>query len=223
MKKYLTLMMTLTLGLILILVLVKGIGWAQEPGTDKEAPLWTSSAEIPEGMQVQSPPDKPNAIDPLDAKEANPYDSELRVAGATLKPRQSDVEWDCGTGGMVYASSGDYTTVFNVPLYLPQGATVEYLRMYYYDTNSSENCIGWFTVYDLFGSVVEEFHVYSSGDSGNNFTTTSEFSHTIDYSQYSYVLNWRPNELGSDMQLCGFRIFYEAPSTATSPIWKDYK
>ena len=31
---------------------------------------------------------------------------------------------------------------------------------------------------------------------------------------YSCVVNWRPYVLGSEMQLCGFRIFYEPPSTA---------
>jgi hypothetical protein len=34
---------------------------------------------------------------------------------------------------------------------------------------------------------------------------------TTDYSLYSYAINWRPYVLGSSMQNCGFRIFYEPP------------
>ena len=37
-------------------------------------------------------------------------------------------------------------------------------------------------------------------------------SHTIDYLSYSYAINWRPFTLGSNTQLCGFRIFYEPPA-----------
>lgn len=53
----------------------------------------------------------------------------------------------------------------------------------------------------------------SSGNAGTGFATVY-FTHTLDYESYSYVVNWRPYVLGSEMQLCGFRIFYEPPSTA---------
>ena len=134
------------------------------------------------------------------------------------------MEWyGAGGGGSIYATSGSANAVFNVPVCLPNGATIEYFRMYYNDTNSSTNCRAWFTVYDLYGDVIEEWGISSSGDSGTGFRTTDAFSHTIDYSLYSYVINWRPYDLGSDMQVCGFRLYYQAPSTATSPVWKDFK
>jgi hypothetical protein len=82
--------------------------------------------------------------------------------------------------------------------------------MYYNDT-STNNSVGWFTQYDLYGDVVNEWNVSSTGDTGKGFRDSAAIDHEIDYQSYSYVLNWRPNVTGSAMQLCGFRIFYEAP------------
>jgi hypothetical protein len=55
--------------------------------------------------------------------------------------------------------------------------------------------------------------------------TTSEFTHTVDYTNYSYVVNWRPNDTGSDMQLCGFRIYYYPPTAGVAflpTVFKNY-
>jgi hypothetical protein len=137
--------------------------------------------------------------------------TDFRISGATLRPRASDVEYDWASGGgCIYATSGNNFTVFNSPLNLPQGSNVLALRMYYDDT-SSENSVGWFSIYDLYGNLVDEWPVTSVGNTGNGFDDTSIISHTIDYLSYSYVVNWRPTDLGADTQLCGFRIFYEPP------------
>jgi len=226
MKRYLELVTTLTLGLLFIVMLVNGIGWAQEAGGNKQASLWSSSKPIPKGMQIQSPPDKTVVVDAVDAKEAQLYDANLRISGAALKPRESNVEWTgAGGGGSIYASSGDDFAIFNVPVYLPQGATVKYFRMYYNDTNASANCNAWFTVYDLYGTVVEEWVVSSTGSAGNDYATTAELTITIDYNLYSYVVNWRPNALGSEMQVCGFNIYYHTPpgSSYVPLTWKGYE
>lgn len=82
--------------------------------------------------------------------------------------------------------------------------------MYYYDTSAS-NTTGWFTVYDLYGNIVQEWSVSSSGDVGYSFSDSAVIDHTIDHSTYAYLLNWRPNATGSTLQLCGFRVFYTPP------------
>jgi len=137
----------------------------------------------------------------------------LRVAGSVFRPRRSSTDWgDSASGGSVYASSGSSLTVFNTPVYLPQGSIVDYIRMYYYDASSSD-CYGWFTIYDLNGEIVDEWDAVSSGTSGNGFSNSDPINHTINYGTYSYVLNWRPNQLGSTMMLHGFRIFYYPSGT----------
>ncbi|MBN1641111.1 MAG: hypothetical protein JXA09_07735 [Anaerolineae bacterium] len=214
MKKYVAVLAALTLGLLVIVALRSGIGWAQAPGDDDPTGPWTSSAEIPEGVQIQGPPDQPAGVDAADVEAAATYNAYLRVAGSALRPRESNVGWDSSaSGGCLFASSGDMYTVFNTPVYLPQGATVKYMRLYYNDTSAS-NANAWFSVYDLYGDLVAEWNASSSGNTGEDYRTTSEFTHTVDYDQYSYLLNWRPNDLGSDMQVCGFRLYYRAPPGA---------
>ena len=146
---------------------------------------------------------------PENAAPMATYNAYLRITGSVLRPRTSNVEWTAGgQGGCIYATSGDQYTWFNTPVYLPNGVTVKYFRMYYNDLDSTHSGFGYFTVYDMYGNIVNEWGVSSSGSLGEGYVTTAEFTHTVDYATYSYVVNWSPGMLGSNMQLCGFRIFY---------------
>ena len=140
------------------------------------------------------------------------WNSNIRYVGSTLKPRSNDVNYGTNSdGGCVYVTSGNSFTVWNVPLTLPQGAQVGFLRMYFYDVDPTNNIQGWFTKYDLYGSIVTEWHVASfNGGYAYNDVTISP-TETIDYNSYSYVLNMRPVGSGSNLQFCGFRLFYTAP------------
>jgi hypothetical protein len=212
--------------LAILVTLTGGGGLAQELGNGNQAVLWNSSDPVPEGVQLLSPPDRPDAVDALDSEINQSYNASVRIAGSALKPRESNVEWRgvTGAGGCIYASSGSEVAVFSMPVYLPQGATLRYFRMYYNDQHASKNCSAWLTVYDLYGEVEEEWGVASSG-TGKTYATTSQLSHEIDYALHSYVINWRPNELGSDMQVCGFRIYYYAlfPGAFLPMIPNDYE
>jgi hypothetical protein len=146
------------------------------------------------------------------APNAPAYNSTIRFVGSTLRPRQNNVTYTTNNGGgCIYVTAGDASTVWNYPLALPQGAKVEWLRMYYYDADPTDFTTGWFTKYDLYGSLVQEWSVKSL-DGGNGYQDV-EISPTesIDYTGFSYVLNWRPNAITSSLQLCGFRLFYTAP------------
>lgn len=151
-------------------------------------------------------------LEPAAPEESNGLIVEtLRIAGSTLRPRTStDGHSASGSGGCIYNSSGSPFGVFNVPLQLPAGANVLGVRMYFNDTSAS-NSSGWFTVYDLYGEIVEEFAVLSFGNTGEGFADTAPINHLIDPNAYSYVLNWRPVVAGSTMQLCGFRVIYNPP------------
>jgi len=153
-------------------------------------------------------------VDPLDRAPSATYNAFLRIAGSVLRPRTSDVEWHVGgEGGCVYGSTGSVYTWWNTPLYLPQNATIKYFRMYYNDQNSSINSAAYLTVYDLYGDIAEEWGISSSG-TGEGYATTTELTHTVDYGLYSYVVQWQPRDLGTDMQACGFRIYYQTPPGA---------
>jgi hypothetical protein len=205
--------MVVTVLVIVVLIgaLVRGL-----PGVSAQAMpgLWLSSAEPPEGTlpEALSPPDEPglDADRPEEGPEIAQTVISHRITGSALRPRDSVVGFDVSpSGGCIYAEDNPFD-VFNTPLWLPQGATVNQLRMYYNDTSAS-NSTAWFTVYDLYGTVVEEWSVSSVGSAGLGFNDSAIISHTVDYSTYSYLLNWRPVVSGTDMQLCGFRIFFEPP------------
>jgi hypothetical protein len=185
----------------------------QSPGVAAQSggEAWDSSAEPPAGttMEQLSPPDGPMALQD-DALAPEGLVS-WRVTGSALKPRENDVSYTIGgSGGCTYVTGGDAFTVWNIPVILPQGTEVDTLRMYYYDTSGS-NMSAWFTVYDLYGDIVQEWSVSSSGNSGNSFNDSAAINHTVDYSVYSYLINWRPVGSGSSLQLCGFRIFHNPP------------
>jgi len=178
--------------------------------------LWAASAEAPAGTPLHrfSPVDQPSTAG-LDNNPSAPGAPQAvvswRVAGSALKPRENDVSYTVNTsGGCVYVTSGDAATVWSVAPMLPQNAVVDTLRLYYYDTGAS-NSTAWFTVYDLYGAIVSEWPVSTTGDSGNGFNDSAQIDHTVDYATYSYLLNWRPVVTGSSMQLCGFRLFYTPP------------
>ena len=137
------------------------------------------------------------------------YNASMRYAGSTLRPRADNVSYAVNTwGGCVYVTAGSTSTWFNLPVELPDGALVKYLRMYANDSSASGGCAAYFTVYDLYGNIAEEHGVFSSGSAGNGYWTSDELSVQVDYSTHSYVLHWRSSEIGSSLQLCGFRLYY---------------
>jgi hypothetical protein len=178
------------------------------------------SSQEPEVSPYSSGPIKEGAANAPAAPEALPEGidetmaiTDFRVSGGVFRPRTSNVDWTWGSGGgCIYVTGGSSLTIFNTPLYLPQGSEVLAVRMYYDDV-STNDMGGWLTVHDLYGEVEQEWYVPSVGATGRGFNDTAAINHVVDYRTYSYVLNWRPNEVGSGMQFCGFRVFYDPPYT----------
>jgi hypothetical protein len=159
-------------------------------------------------------PASPDGQAETEAEIMQSYNATLRIPVAAIRPRTSNVEWQVGgEGGCVYASSGEARTWWSAPLYLPEGSTLRYFRMYYNDQNGSLDCEAYLTVYDLYGRVEVEWGISSSG-TAQSYVTTAQLDHVVDYSLYSYVIHWRPLDLGSDMQVCGFRVYYVKPPSA---------
>ena len=134
-----------------------------------------------------------------------------RAAGSVLKPRDSSVNWaNDGSGGCLYLSSGNTNTIFNIHLDVPHGSRIEYLRIYYYDT-SAANSTAWVTRYNDAGGLTDITNVSSASNTGYGTQLGAYLEHVVDTVNYSYVLNWRPYQLGSTMQLCGLRVAYRLP------------
>jgi hypothetical protein len=241
MSKRLIVVVTCVISLLSVLLIVGSV-LAQSPSSESSAdsgplgPIVPAATENAPAAGYQ--PDSTNVIPPSSADgpieaagapvverkpgaanrsstapDAPTYNSTIRFVGSTLRPRQNDVSYTTNNNGScAYVTAGDAATVWNLPLALPEGSKVEWLRMYYYDADGLHNTSGWFTKYDLYGGLVQEWSVSSTGSAGNSYSdvliTPTE---TIDYSTFSYVLNWRPVAVTSTLQLCGFRLFYTAP------------
>jgi hypothetical protein len=173
---------------------------------------YRSSEDVPPGISLEGLTAEDFDLPPRVPDATLQYYSSYRIIGSALRPRESNVTYTVlSDGGCIYATSGDDWTVWNAPLSLPDGSQVDYLRIYYDDTNADADLSGWFTIYDLYGKMVDEWWVTSEGSTGTGYWDTDLIEHTIDYSSYSYVVNFRPVDVGSSLALCGFRIFYYPP------------
>jgi hypothetical protein len=135
----------------------------------------------------------------------------LRISGTAFRPLDSAVGFGHGEGGYMYATS-EPGQGWTAPVYLPQGAVVTSVRLYYYDSNASIDCTGSFAAFDFSNQgILGPWPVYSSGNAGLGYADSGPINHTIDYNKYAYILYWVPNIANNTIQLGGFQIFYTPP------------
>ncbi|HNT54585.1 MAG TPA: hypothetical protein PKG95_07725 [Anaerolineaceae bacterium] len=133
----------------------------------------------------------------------------MNVAGSTLRQRASGNNWFAsGSGGCVYAN--DTYNIFNLDAQFPEGARIDYLRIFYYDTSDS-NSIAWLTTYDGAGGYSDRTNVYSANNLGYGTTLSDYLGETVINYNNPYLLNWRPMVADNTMQLCGLRVAYRLP------------
>jgi hypothetical protein len=161
--------------------------------------------------------DAPGAATPDRMGEAAPEDfsinfSYFHAAGSSLTPRSSQTAWTYQGVGCVSASGGN--DIFSMHLDLPQGARIDYLRLYYRDT-SGNNSTAWITTYDAAGGFNDLTSVTSSGAAGYGTTLSPFVNHVVNNAARAYVLNWQPNQTGAGMQLCGLRVAYRVAVNTT--------
>jgi hypothetical protein len=138
----------------------------------------------------------------------------LRIPGAAFRPRSDAVHFEYFNAGSMFCTYAPQGSVWwTAPVYLPQGAVVTSVRMFYYDKSTTNNCDASFEVYDFANESVFFTTAWSSsGSSGLGSADSGAINHTIDYSKYGYLLQWRPNTVSNDeLRLVGFQIFYKPP------------
>lgn len=130
------------------------------------------------------------------------------VAGSSMLPRSSATSWTYAGAGCMSAGVGN--DIFVAHLDLPSGARIDYLRLFFYDTSASEST-AWITIYDGAGQSTDLTTLNSTSDTGYGTTLSTLIEHVVDTVSSSYVLNWRPNQTGTSMRLCGLRVAYREP------------
>jgi hypothetical protein len=135
----------------------------------------------------------------------------IHIAGSTFTPLYGDTNPQYVFAGCTYADSASTAhAIYNFPLTLPNGSTITSLRFYYNDTSASDGTLRLREMDD--GNNFNEIAVVSStGSSGLGYNTVTGLTHVVDYVNYSYVLQYYANVIGSTMQLCGVRIGYIPP------------
>jgi hypothetical protein len=69
----------------------------------------------------------------------------------------------------------------------------------------------WVTSYNDAGAYTDVAYVPFGQDVGYNTELSGLISHVADTTYNSYVLNWRPNDIGKGLRLCGMRVAYRLP------------
>lgn len=188
-------------------------GWT---GTWQNAPL-SEAATTGDGLVGEAMPDwdtllkgEPDYVDL--GLQASP-ESELTtvtdyyyVAGVAFRPRSSSTSWQYYSQCLMVPQGNEWLIT---PFRLPDGATIEGLRLFYYDT-SAKDSNGWITRFNGSGTVQDLIYVHSTDAAGYGSFYTSA-NHLVDNQEYSYVLYWRANQTGPTMRLCGMRVFYSLP------------
>jgi hypothetical protein len=140
----------------------------------------------------------------------------LFVAGSAFNPRNSTYTYaESGGGGCIYQVAGSTDGIFNVNLQLPEGAVIDKLRLFYYDS-SANNAGAWVTEYDGAGGMSDVAYIQSTSAAGYGNAANTAFSYMVKNNEHGLVLKWRSNQLGSTMQLCGMRIRYWIPPPCCS-------
>jgi len=167
---------TLVIGLVLTAMLVTTMTLvvaAQGPDNGEPAGLAPESAQgkgsrvgedqagsvpgtitVVQEVEVQSAPASPNASLWFKFYTAN-----------TFVPYDDDMTYDYAGGGCTYRTGG--TSFSTHDLQLPQGAEIDYLRIYYYDNDAVSNASAFLYAYDGYGNFTEIASVESSGTPPN--------------------------------------------------------
>lgn len=131
------------------------------------------------------------------------------VAGTAFHPRASTMTWDYGNTGCTYATADQYE-VMAADFQLPDGAIVDYLRIYYYDAIAADSQ-ALLSVYDAMGGTEDWLMASSTGTAGFGNVGSGFDEHTVDTTNTPMMLQWRPNATGGTQMLCGMRLRYWTP------------
>lgn len=144
--------------------------------------------------------------------------SYFKAAGNVFLPVASTTTFNSSGLGCMYATGGSNLR-FQLPLNLPDGADLKYVRIYYVDTSPSDVNVVLSKVEPGLTNL-SIVGVQSTGAGGYGTTLSKQIggpsagdppSETVDNYQYSYVLTFIPGIATSASQICGVRVAYYAP------------
>lgn len=145
----------------------------------------------------------PDAIDPAAPAATSHY---LRVPGSAFVPKGSSTSFDYASAGCI--SSGVAFGQFTTDLQLPQGATISYVRTYYYNMGVSNTVSTFLTSYDGAGNYVESTNFATTASAGYASDLGPGIAVAVDNLNNSYAMVVNIGAADANLRFCGVRILY---------------
>ena len=131
-----------------------------------------------------------------------------RYEASTFVPVGSDATYAYHGRGCVYRTGGEDR--YSHDLQLPEGAEIDYLRLYFYDIDPVNDAQAWLYAYDGYGNYTEVVSVSSSGTPGQSTAGSGFFSHTVDnVDEALAIMLSYSTATNDDLRICGVRIRYQ--------------
>ncbi len=137
--------------------------------------------------------------------------SYYQLVGTAFNVRTTSTTFAYNFNGCIYQTGGTDNR-FMVPLLIPNGSILKYLRLYYNDTSAATDITAWITRYQP-GSTSEDLtSVNSTGSAGFGSVLSPEMTHIVDTAGWAYTIIIGPGISSSANSFCGIRVAYYAPT-----------
>jgi hypothetical protein len=142
----------------------------------------------------------------------------LFAAGSNFRPRSSDTTFSYSGGGCMSRDSSAGDSWFTYDVDLPQGSVIDFLRLYYYDTDGTYDVDSNLWAFDGAGASQLLAQAAGSGSPGFSNVGSGFFAHPVDTLNQSYsIVVSIQGGVGSTVRLCGVRLRYQF----VDPIFAD--
>lgn len=144
-----------------------------------------------------------------DRAALNASDQFKFISANGFTPYDSTMTYGYAGGGCMYRSGGSGFSEYS--LQLPQGAEIDYLRIYYYDNDPVNDAGAFLFAFDGYGNYTELASAISSGASAVHTSAGSGFfSHFVDNTNEAVAIRLTyGGATTTNLAICGVRIRYQ--------------
>jgi hypothetical protein len=133
-----------------------------------------------------------------------------RIAGSNFQPRDSDTTFSYFGGGCMQRDANVGDSWFTVDLQVPNGALLDFLRVYYYDIDANYDINSELWAFDSAGGTSLIAEADSSGTPGYSSAGSDFFEHAVDnLNETLVIVTSIQGGVGNTLALCGVRVRYQ--------------
>jgi hypothetical protein len=149
-------------------------------------------------------------VEMMEDSESNMAEFFKRSAGSNFQPRSSATTFSYLGGGCIQRDSNVGDSWLTIDLQVPEGAIIDFLRVYYFDNTATYDINSELWAFDAAGGTTQIAEADSAGSPGYSSAGSGFFAHTVDNVNESLVVVASiQGGVGSSLALCGIRIRYQ--------------